>query len=378
MTAVSAKKWVAGLVVLLAVMSGSVYYFQMIKSKPVNGQETVAVTRGKIVSSVAATGTIKPVNEVDISSQISALIKEIKVKENDYVKAGQVLAVLDDTTYRTALDKAIYEMNNYAAKYQRIKYLNSIGAKSDSDLEDALLNYQTSVATYESDQSDLEKTVITSPIDGIVMGEPISVGTLVQAGVSDPKVIMMIGDVGQKMVKVKVDETDIGNVKVGQQATFTVDAYQNHTFQGSVTKIGQISTDTTSVSSTTSSTTSSTSSTSSSTSSVVYYYVTLAVDDPDGLLKPAMTARVNITVGEKDDVLLIPLAALKTSTNGQYVTVLHANGVAENVPVTVGLTNNDKVEVTNGLAEGDKLLISYTKSQSQSTSKQKDNGPPPM
>jgi membrane fusion protein, macrolide-specific efflux system len=190
----------------------------------------------------------------------------------------------------------------------------------------------------------------------------------------------MIGDVSQKKVKVKVDETDIGKIKVGQQATFTVDAYQNHTFMGNVTQIGQISTSTTSVSSSTSSSSTSTSSSasSSSTSSVIYYYVTLSVDDPDNLLKTEMTARVNIKVGEKDDALLIPLAALKTSTNGQYVMVLGANGVTENVPVTVGLTSNDKVEIISGLEEGDQLVISYTKSENQSSSKQKDNGPPPM
>jgi Membrane-fusion protein len=90
-----------------------------------------------------------------------------------------------------------------------------------------------------------------------------------------------------------------------------------------------------------------------------------------------MTARVSLITGEKEDALLIPLAALKTSTSGQYVTVLHENGKTENVQVTVGLTSSDKVEVIDGLAEGDKLVISYTKSTTTSSSK-KDNGPPPM
>jgi HlyD family secretion protein/macrolide-specific efflux system membrane fusion protein len=379
---INKKKWAAGLALLLAISGGSLYYYQSVKSKTAAAVETVAVTKGTIVSSVSATGTVRPINSVDISSQITALIKEIKVKENDVVKAGQTLVILDDKALETTLQEAQYSVNSTAAKYKRAKYLNSIGAKSDADFEDTLLNYQNAKAAYDEAQSNLAKTVLVSPMDGVVLGQPVSVGTLVTAGVSDPTVIMMIGDVSQKKVKVMVDETDIGKITVGQQATFTVDAYQNHNFTGRVTKIGQISTNTTSVSSsTTSSTTSSSSSSSSassSTSSVVYYYVTLSVDDPDDLLKTEMTARVSIKVGEKADALLIPLAALKTSTNGQYVMVLRANGSTDNVPVTVGLTSNDKVEVVSGLEEGDKLVISYTKSESQNSSKQKDNGPPPI
>lgn len=376
---INKKKWAASLAFLLAIAGGSLYYYQNVTSQKAAAVETIEVTKGTIVSNVSATGTVKPIDSVDISSQITALIKEIKVKENDVVKAGQTVVILDDKALETTLKEAQYAVNSTAAKYKRAKYLNSIGAKSDADFEDTLLNYQNAKAAYDTAQSNLDKTVLVSPMDGVVLGQPVSVGTLVTAGVSDPTVIMMIGDVSRKKVKVKVDETDIGKIIVGQQATFTVDAYQNHTFTGNVIQIGQISTSTTSVSSsTTSATTSSSSSSSSSTSSVVYYYVTLSVDDPDDLLKTEMTARVNIKVGEKADVLLIPLAALKTSTNGQYVMVLRASGVTENVSVTVGLTNNDKVEIVSGLEEGDKLVISYTKSQSQSSSKQKDNGPPPM
>jgi macrolide-specific efflux system membrane fusion protein len=295
------------------------------------------------------------------------------VKENDYVQAGQVLAILDDKALETTLEQARYQVNNTAAKYKRAQYLNSIGAKSNADLEDALLNYQTAMSSYDEDKSNLDKTVLVSPMTGVVLGDSVSVGTLVTAGVNDPTIIMMIGDVSRKIVKVKVDETDIGKIVVGQQATFTVDAYQNKSFTGNVTKIGQISTSTTKMSS---SSTSSASSSITSSSSVIYYYVTISVEDPDNLLKTEMTARVNIKIDEKNDALLIPLAALKTSTKGQYVTVLRTNGVTENVPVTVGLITTDKVEIISGLQEGDKLVISYNKSQSQSSSKQKDNGPP--
>ena len=107
--------------------------------------------------------------------------------------------------------------------------------------------------------------------------------------------------------------------------------------------------------------------------------MTLNVDDPDNLLKVDMTARVNIKTGEKDNALLIPMSALKTNTGGQYVSVLHGDGKTENVTVTTGLTNNENVEILSGLQEGDKLVISYTKSQtSSSSSTKRDGGPPPM
>lgn len=369
----------AGLIALLGA-GGGWYYYHSQQTKTTVKQETVAVTRGNIISTVAATGTIKPFDAVDISSQVSALIKEIRVKENDYVKVGQVLAILDDKTLETTLKKTQYTLTNASATYKRMQYLHSIGAKSDSDLEAAQLDYETAAASYDEAQSNVEKTTLVSPMAGVVLGDPVSVGTLVTAGVNNPTVIMMIGDVSKKIVKVKVDETDIGQVKVGQSATFTVDAFPNRTFTASVSKIGQLSTSTSTISpSSSSSTSSSSTSSSSATGSVVYYYVTLNVDDPDDLLKVDMTARVNIKTGEKTDALLIPLSALKTSASGQYVSVMRSNGAAENVSVTTGLTSNENVEILSGLQEGDQLVVSYAKSQTAtSSSTKKDSGPPPM
>ena len=365
------------LVAMAAIGGGAWYYYHSQQSKSAVAQETVTVTKGKITSGVSATGTIKPVDSVDVSSQVTALIKEIKVKENDYVAAGQVLATLDDKSLETTLAKAKYQLSTTASTYKRAEYLHGIGAKSDADLETALLDYQTAAASYDEAQSNVDKTVIVSPMAGMVLGEPVSVGTLVTAGVSSPTVIMMIGDVAKKQVKVKVDETDIGKVLIGQAATFTVDAYQNKTFTGAVTKIGQLSTSTTTLSpSSATSSSSSSSSNSSTSSSVIYYYVTLAVDDPDNLLKVDMTARVTIKTGEKNDALLIPLSALKTSTGGQAVTVLRDGGKTETVPVSVGLSSNEYIELLSGVQEGDKLVVSYTKSQTASSTKT-DSGPPP-
>jgi HlyD family secretion protein/macrolide-specific efflux system membrane fusion protein len=357
-------KWIIVFVVIAACIGGGGYYYYN-TGKPVSSAvtQTTVVERGKITSSVSATGTIKPVNSVDISSKVTARLKQVMFKENDTVKAGQTVATLDSTTLQTTLEQAKYKVTNTEAKYKRLQYLNSIGAKSDQDLEDALLDYQTAVSTYEGDQANVNDTIIVSPMDGVVIGEPKTVGTMVTAGVTSPTVIMTVADMSTKQINAKVDETDIGKVKVGQKANFTVDAYTGKTFTATVSNISQ-----TDVSSTWSSST--------STTTVIYYSVTLDIDDPENLLKPAMTARVNINIAEKNDALMIPLSALKTNNDGQYVVVVTPEGKTENRNVTVGLYSDDKVEITEGLSEGDKLSISYTKSASQSSASSKKSGPP--
>lgn len=311
---------------------------------------TATVERASAKSIVSATGTIKPLDSVEISSKITALIKEIPVKENQAVKAGQTLVILEDKELETKMDQARYKVVNTKTKYDRIHYLHSIGAKSDQDLDDATLDYQTAVSSMAGVQSNVDDTIIVSPMDGVVIGEPKTVGTLVAQGVNNPTVIMRIADLSKKQINAKVDETDIGQVKVGQKATFTVDAYTGKSFTATVSNISQTDVD------------NSWSDTSTSTSTaVVYYSVTLDVDDPENLLKPAMTARVEIHVAEKDDVLMVPLAALKTNNDGQYVVRVKPDGTTENVDVQVGLYSGDKVEITAGLSEGDTLAISYNK-----------------
>ncbi len=359
-------KWIIVFVVIAACIGGGGYYYYNTKKVASTAvTQTAIVERGKITSSVSASGTIKPVNSVEISSKVTARLKQVMFKQNDIVKAGQTVATLDSTTLQTTLDQSKYKVTNTEAKYKRLQYLNSIGAKSDSDLEDALLNYQTAISTCEGDQANVNDTIIVSPMDGVVIGEPKTVGTMVTAGVTSPTVIMTVADMSNKQINAKVDETDIGKVKVGQKATFTVDAYSGKTFTATVSNISQ-----TDVGSTWSDST--------STTTVIYYSVTLDIDDPENLLKPAMTARVNINIAEKNDALMVPLSALKTNNGGQYVVVVNPDGKTENRNVTVGLSSDDKVEIIDGLSEGDKLSISYTKSTSSSLSSKQQGGPPPM
>lgn len=265
-------------------------------------------------------------------------------------------------------------------EYERAEQLYNLGAGTKQDLDTAKFNYDTALSTLSEAESDVAETVITAPMDGVVVGEPKTVGTMAVQGNSNPTVIMRIADTANKQILAQVDETDIGKVQVGQEATFTVDAYTDRTFTARVTKISQ--TDTSNTWDTNSSTSSSSSSSSSSSASVIYYYVTLDVNDPDDVLKLGMTARVDITTSEKQDALVVPIAALKTNDSGSYVVRVNDDGTTEQVPVKTGIYSSDYVEILSGLTEGDKVSITYTATKSSSSSSSSKSssrqGPPPM
>ena len=347
---------IIGIGALAAVLvAGGVYWYMESSAaeKTAQAVETVAVQRMDIKSTVEATGTIRPVDSVEVSSKITARINSVLVKENDTVTAGQVVATLDGKDYEAKRDQAQYRVTNTRAKYNRMSYLESIGAKSKSDLEDAEYNYDTAQSTLEEANSDASETIITAPISGIVVGEPKTAGTMAVQGSDNPTVIMRIADLSKKQIKAKVDETDIGNIRIGQEATFTVDAFTDKKFTARVSKISQ--TDVTN-----SWDTSSSASSSSSGTSVIYYYVTLDVDDPENLLLPAMTARVVINTADRNDALVVPLSTLKTDAAGSYVLVLQEDGSQETRYVETGIYSDEYVEILGGLSEGERVVSTYT------------------
>ena len=234
-------KWlVLGAVVLAAAVGGYSYYSsQQEAAQQAANVELVTVSRQSLKSTVSATGTIRPVDSVEVSSKITARIKSVLVKENDVVKAGQTVAILDGKDYEATKDQASYKVANTRSKYNRAEYLYSIGAKSKEELEDAEYDYDTAESSLSKTESDLAETVITAPMDGIVVGEPKTAGTMAVQGNSNPTVIMTIADLSRKQILAKVDETDIGSVRVGQKATFTVDTYTGRTFTATVSKISQ-------------------------------------------------------------------------------------------------------------------------------------------
>lgn len=367
------KAAIAVIVVAIAAVIGYRQYQEKQEAAQESQVETVTVSRMDLKSTVSATGTIHPIDSVEVSSRITARLKTVNVKENDQVKAGQVLATLDAKDYEAKRDQAQYKVTNAKAEYDRVSYLYSIGADTKKQVEDAQMNYDTAVSALTQASSDADETNILAPIDGTVVGEPKTVGTMAVATSDNPTVIMRIANLSSKEIKAKVDETDIGNIAVGQPATFTVDAFTDKTFTARVTAIAQ--TDTTNSWDTTSSTTTTT----SSSASVIYYYVTLAVDDPENLLLPAMTARVDIHTADRPDALAIPLSALKTDTTGSYVVILNSDGTQENRYVETGIYSDEYVEILSGLEDGEKVVNTSTVKQStQAKQTQAGGGPPRM
>lgn len=367
------------IIILAACAYGGYHYYEgQQAAKQASSVETAQVTRMNLKSTVSATGTIKPVDSVEVSPKITARISQVLVKENDRVSAGQTVAILDGKDYEAQRDQAQFKVTNTQQELDRAQRLYDLGAGTKQDLDTAKFNYDTAESALEKAESDVAETVITAPMDGVVVGEPKSVGTMAVQGNSNPTVIMYIASTSTKQILAKVDETDIGQIQVGQDATFTVDTYTDKTFTAHVSKISQ--TDTSNTWNTTGSS-SNGSSSSSSSASVIYYYVTLDVDDPGDELRLGMTARVDINTAEKPDAMVVPIAALKTNDKGSYVLRVNANGQSEQVPVMTGIYSDEYVEILSGLNVGDNVSITYNASKSSSSSSNKNNqrqGPPPM
>lgn len=372
MDKVKLKKWakiiLVLVVIIIAIVAGYKYYAQKQEEAKKPVVNTAQVQYMSMKSIVSATGTIKPVESVEVSSKITARVKQVLVKENDTVTQGQTVALLDGKDYETQKEQAEFTLKNAKIIYDRTNYLYNIGAKSKEDLDNAQYNYDTAQSKLEEAESNLSETVIVSPMDGVVIGEPVTDGTMAVQGNSNPTVIMRIADLSRKQIFAKVDETDIGSVRVGQKATFTVDAYNGKTFTATVSKISQTDMDNSwNISN-------SSSSSSSSSAAVIYYSVTLDVDDPEGLLMPSMTARVEIETANKDSALAVPLSALKTDKNGTYVIVIKDDGTTENRYVETGIYGDEFVEIINGLSENEKVDVTMVKKSTIATSARP--GPP--
>lgn len=332
------KNW---LIVILVVAGAAQlgYTWYQNKNKPAVNVRTAIVERGELASFVSATGTIKPVNSVDISSKITGLIRQVSVNENDQVNAGQVLVVLDDTHLRALVMQAQSRLTNASANLVRLERLGASGAIALQQLDAARMDYNVAQAACDDAVAQLDDTIIKAPIAGTVIGKPVPAGQTVAPGISTPMVLMTIADMSKMQIETQVDETDIGKVVEGQHVTFTVDAYSNRTFTGTVSNISQKA---------------------NIQQNVVYYPVMIDVDTANGL-KPTMTARVTIHAGEVTNALLVPLTVLKENKNGRYVQILK-DGQPQNIIVTTGLMGDDKVEIVTGLKDGDQIILPQPRS----------------
>lgn len=329
--------------------------------------ETATVSKSEISESVTATGTIEPVTEVEVGTQVSGIIDKLYADYNSVVKKGQLIAEMDRVTLlselssrQAAYDGAKAEYEYQQKNYARTKTLHEKSLISDTDYEQSVYNYEKAKSSFESSKADLAKaqrnlsyTVITSPIDGVVISRDVEEGQTVASGFETPTLFTIAADLTQMQVVADVDEADIGGVEEGQRATFTVDAYPNDVFEGTVTQIRLGDSG-------------SSSSTTSSSSTVVTYEVVISAHNPDLKLKPRLTANVTIYTLDRKGVLSVPSRALRFTPEepliGKDDVVKDCEGTHKlwtrkgNVftahPVQTGISNGVHTEITGGVTEG--------------------------
>ena len=376
------KKLIIGIAGVL-VVAGGIWFFTGKSSKGGISLETAKVNRSSISNTVTATGTVEPVTEVEVGTQVSGIIDKLYADYNDVVKAGQLIAEMDKVNLKAELASAQAQLASSKSEYEyqqknyaRNKVLYEKKLISDSDYETATYNYEKSKASYEQNQAarvkvnrNLEYATITSPIDGVVINRAVEEGQTVAAGFETPTLFTIAADLTKMQVIADVDEADIGNVHDGQRVSFTVDAYPNDVFEGTVWQIrlGDSSS-------------SSSSSSTSSSSTVVTYEVVITADNPDLKLKPRLTANVTIYTLERDNVLTIPTKSLRFVPEEELLigTGLIAENSAQEAPagkrlvwvkegqqlhpkaVTVGSTSGNMIEVIDGLNEGEEIAVDLT------------------
>ena len=245
------KKIILIAVAVVVVAGAGIWFFAGSPAKHKVTYATAYVSKGDISNSVTATGTIEPVTEVEVGTQVSGIIDKIYVDYNSVVTKGQLIAEMDRATLQSELasqqatyDGAKAEYEYQKKNYERSKGLHEKSLISDTDFEQALYNYQKAKSSYDSSKASLAKAernlayaTITSPIDGVVISRDVEAGQTVASGFETPTLFTIAADLTQMQVVADVDEADIGGVVEGQRASFTVDAYPNDVFEGVVTQI---------------------------------------------------------------------------------------------------------------------------------------------
>ncbi|MCD9032855.1 efflux RND transporter periplasmic adaptor subunit [Luteimonas sp. Y-2-2-4F] len=310
---------IAAALVALALVAGGAWWWQQRRAASDEGQwRTAAVERGDIRVAISATGTLSAISTVIVGSQISGQVTEVLVDFNDPVEKDQVIARIDPSTYqaqieqgnaqiaaaRASLAQAEATLVNAELDYRRKADLGQrqLVARADVDLARAALDQaraqrdsaraqitQQTAAT-RTTQVNLERTVIRSPVDGVVLVRNIESGQTVAASLQAPELFTIAEDLGQMQIELEVDEADIGQVEVGQRVSFTVDAFPDRQFRGEVRQVRLSATNT---------------------NNVITYPVVVAVDNSDGTLLPGLTVNAEIEVSRRDGVLKVSNAALR-------------------------------------------------------------------
>lgn len=369
------KVWIlVAIVVVLAVVA---FLLSGNKKKEQVQFNTAEVAPANIVNTVTATGTIEPVTSVTVGTQVSGIVSKLYVDYNSVVKKGQVIAELDKSNLiselnsakanleqaKASLASAESSLSYQAANFRRNKTLYQKGLISGNDYESARLSYQTAMASVSSArdqvsaareqvkkaQTNLGYATITSPIDGIVLSKSVEEGQTVAASFSTPTLFTIAKDLTNMQVVADVDEADIGDVKVGERVTFTVDAYPDNTFSGTVKQVRQEAT---------------------TTNNVVTCSVVISAPNADLKLKPGLTATVTIYTQENKGVLSVPSKALRFTPEKETVGGMKIKDIAnaknkvwtieDNTVVAhrvnIGMTDGSHTQILSGISRGAKVI----------------------
>ena len=350
---------------------------------------TKPVTQETITQYVEASGTIKPINTIEVGTQVSGTVAKIYVDYNSVVKKGDLLAELDPSLFQANVDQSTAKLSNAKAaqakanstlnykknNYLRYKHLYDKNYVSKDEVELAYANYQqalaevaaanaevsASQAALTNNLTNLGYSKITSPVDGTVILRAVDVGQTVAASFNTPTLFEVAKDLTQMQIETSVSEADIGKIKVGQKAKYTLDGYQDRSFEGEVTQVRLAST---------------------TTNNVVTYTVIVSVDNTEGLVIPGMSANVSIVTNSVQDALCIPAQALKFTPDvsgkkyeNQGVWIQTKTGL-KRYDVELGVSDDNKVQIiSKEIKPGDKVVVA-----SSGKKKQSQNGMrrPPM
>lgn len=335
--------------------------------------EMSEVKKGTLTYEVTATGTINPINTITVGTQVSGIVETVLADYNDDVKKGQVLALLDSSTLKETMEKsnASYELaqaKEQKAKlnYDRIKKLYQDKLTSSASLEDAEIEYKEASANVLSAKADyniakknFEYATITSPVSGTVISKEIEQGQTVAASFETPTLFEVAEDLSKMQIEASVSEADIGYIKSEMPVHFTVDAYPEEIFNGTIRQVRLSPTED---------------------DNVVMYTVIIEIDNSSRKLLPGMTASVTVKADEAKDVLIIsamalqykPSAAVKSEMDvkkindiaeGQDVVYLFEKGKIVPRIVTKGLSDMTNIEIKEGLKEGEKVIVEALQEQ---------------
>jgi HlyD family secretion protein len=390
-------KWIIIFLILAGIGAGMVYYFKQAKND-VPQYETVTVERGDLTQMVTATGTLNPVVNVTVGSQVSGIINKLNVDYNSIVKSNEVIAEIDPSTYKAAVEQAEADLANAKANLELQQAESSRSAElftnkliSGSDYDTAIATLHEAEATVKIKKASLDNAnaslgycKILSPVDGIVISRAIDLGQTVASSFNTPTLFQIANDLTKMQIDSSVAEADVGGIVEGQAVDFTVDAYPYRNFHGAVTQVRNSPT---------------------TVNNVVTYDCVIGVTNADYKLKPGMTANVSIIIAEQKNVLNIPNSALRfhpadasliptnsattnaialndtnsasgagghhgSHTHGErqlFHTVYVLTGAGKNeklqpVQIKVGISDGISTEVTSGLNEGDKVVTSMLSS----------------